>query len=152
LEGYGDDPREPAAWHRNRVREAIGTAVWAYQVGDETFELIRPRQAVPGRPDLGGDHQFVRVRRECAADGVVRPARTSGIATLLSGGVGRVEGSRVDVVDPELHGSAQQLDRIPACVRGSGETLRAEPDPMDKQITEPPNSRRDGGLAIRISR
>jgi aminoglycoside phosphotransferase (APT) family kinase protein len=38
LEGYGDDPREPAAWHRNRVREAIGTAVWAYQVGDETFE------------------------------------------------------------------------------------------------------------------
>jgi len=38
LEGYGDDPREPAAWHRNRVREAIGTAVWAYQVGDEAFE------------------------------------------------------------------------------------------------------------------
>jgi hypothetical protein len=38
LEGYGRDPREPSAWHRNRVREAIGTAVWAYQVGDEPFE------------------------------------------------------------------------------------------------------------------
>lgn len=38
LEGYGGDPREPAAWHRLRVREAIATATWAYEVGDETFE------------------------------------------------------------------------------------------------------------------
>jgi thiamine kinase-like enzyme len=38
LGGYGHDPREPAAWHRTRVREAIGTAVWAHQVGDEPFE------------------------------------------------------------------------------------------------------------------
>lgn len=38
LEGYGSDPREPGAWHRNRVREAIGTAAWAYRVGDEAFE------------------------------------------------------------------------------------------------------------------
>lgn len=38
LEGYGDDPRDPAAWRREQVREAIGTAVWAYQVGDEAFE------------------------------------------------------------------------------------------------------------------
>lgn len=38
LEGYGTDPREPEAWHRHLVREAIGTAVWAHQVGDETFE------------------------------------------------------------------------------------------------------------------
>lgn len=36
--GYGTDPREPAAWHRVRIREAIGTAVWAHQVGDEAFE------------------------------------------------------------------------------------------------------------------
>jgi aminoglycoside/choline kinase family phosphotransferase len=36
--GYGSDPREPDAWQRNQVREAIGTAVWAYQVGDERFE------------------------------------------------------------------------------------------------------------------
>lgn len=36
--GYGSDPREPAAWHRALVREAIGTAVWAYQVDDEAFE------------------------------------------------------------------------------------------------------------------
>lgn len=38
LDGYGADPREASAWHRNRVREAIGTAAWAHQVGDETFE------------------------------------------------------------------------------------------------------------------
>lgn len=38
LAGYGADPREPDAWHRSRVREAIGTAVWAHQVGDEQFE------------------------------------------------------------------------------------------------------------------
>ncbi|WP_202912120.1 hypothetical protein [Nesterenkonia muleiensis] len=36
--GYGADPREPAAWFRQRVRAAIGTAVWAFQVGDEDFE------------------------------------------------------------------------------------------------------------------
>jgi phosphotransferase family enzyme len=38
LEGYGPDPREPGAWHRARLREAIGTAAWAHQVGDEQFE------------------------------------------------------------------------------------------------------------------
>lgn len=38
LTGYGSDPREPEAWWRQRVREAIGTAVWAHQVGDVNFE------------------------------------------------------------------------------------------------------------------
>ncbi|HLU44906.1 MAG TPA: aminoglycoside phosphotransferase family protein [Natronosporangium sp.] len=38
LEGYGTDPRQPEVWRRIRVREAIGTAAWAYQVGDEQFE------------------------------------------------------------------------------------------------------------------
>ncbi len=38
LDGYGTDPREPGAWYRTRVREAIGTAAWARQVGDEAFE------------------------------------------------------------------------------------------------------------------
>lgn len=38
LDGYGSDPREPAAWLRTRVREAIGTACWAYAVGDPSFE------------------------------------------------------------------------------------------------------------------
>ena len=36
--GYGPDPREVQAWRRVQLREAIGTAVWAYQVGDEQFE------------------------------------------------------------------------------------------------------------------
>jgi len=38
VDGYGSDPREAAGWHRTRVREAIGTAAWAYRVGDESFE------------------------------------------------------------------------------------------------------------------
>ena len=38
LDGYGADPRETHAWHRTEVREAIGTAAWAYQVGVEAFE------------------------------------------------------------------------------------------------------------------
>lgn len=38
FEGYGADPRDPEAWRRNAVREAIGTAVWAFAVGDEAFE------------------------------------------------------------------------------------------------------------------
>ena len=38
LDGYGSDPREPGAWHRTLVREAISTAVWAHQVGDVAFE------------------------------------------------------------------------------------------------------------------
>ncbi|GAA1565673.1 hypothetical protein GCM10009804_22950 [Kribbella hippodromi] len=38
IEGYGKDPREPAAWARTRLREAVATAVWAYQVGEEAFE------------------------------------------------------------------------------------------------------------------
>lgn len=38
LAGYGEDPREQAAWQRNQIREAIATAAWAFQVGDEAFE------------------------------------------------------------------------------------------------------------------
>jgi aminoglycoside phosphotransferase (APT) family kinase protein len=38
LDGYGPDPRTTDAWHRQLVREAIGTATWAHRVGDETFE------------------------------------------------------------------------------------------------------------------
>lgn len=38
LEGLGEDPRTPESWRRDRLREAIGTAVWAYLVGDEQFE------------------------------------------------------------------------------------------------------------------
>ncbi|GAA2135376.1 hypothetical protein GCM10009844_00590 [Nocardioides koreensis] len=38
IEGYGSDPREPEEWRRALVGEAVGTAVWAYGVGDEGFE------------------------------------------------------------------------------------------------------------------
>jgi aminoglycoside phosphotransferase (APT) family kinase protein len=38
LDGYGSDPRETGAWYRSRLREAISTAGWAHQVGDEPFE------------------------------------------------------------------------------------------------------------------
>lgn len=38
LDGYGRDPRDPEGWTRVQLREAIGTAVWAHQVGDDAFE------------------------------------------------------------------------------------------------------------------
>jgi len=38
VDGYGADPREPDVWFRERLREAINTAVWAHLVGDEQFE------------------------------------------------------------------------------------------------------------------
>jgi tRNA A-37 threonylcarbamoyl transferase component Bud32 len=38
LDGYGRDPREEATWALVQLSEAVGTAAWAYQVGDERFE------------------------------------------------------------------------------------------------------------------
>ena len=37
-EGSGSDPRDPASWRRTLLREAVGTACWAHQVGDAEFE------------------------------------------------------------------------------------------------------------------
>lgn len=50
LDGYGTDPREADAWHRSRVREAIGTAAWAYRVADETFEAQGHRMIADALP------------------------------------------------------------------------------------------------------
>ncbi|WP_040168516.1 phosphotransferase [Microbacterium gorillae] len=38
LAGYGSDPREGEMWRYAQLHEAVGTAVWAHQVGDEPFE------------------------------------------------------------------------------------------------------------------
>ncbi|GAA5149125.1 hypothetical protein GCM10025768_11840 [Microbacterium pseudoresistens] len=38
LDGYGGDPRDPERWRIDQLREAVGTAVWAFRVGDEAFE------------------------------------------------------------------------------------------------------------------
>lgn len=38
LGGYGADPRDPEVWSMALLREAIGTAAWAFQVGDAEFE------------------------------------------------------------------------------------------------------------------
>ncbi|MEV7572547.1 phosphotransferase [Pseudarthrobacter sp. NPDC089323] len=38
LAGYGDDPRNKDVWRIDLLREAVGTAVWAYLIGDERFE------------------------------------------------------------------------------------------------------------------
>ncbi|WP_020386069.1 phosphotransferase family protein [Kribbella catacumbae] len=38
FDGYGGDPRDPESWQRQYIREAIGTAAWAHQVGAEDFE------------------------------------------------------------------------------------------------------------------
>ncbi|UYO98313.1 aminoglycoside phosphotransferase family protein [Microbacterium sp. M28] len=38
FEGYGEDPRDPDLWRWDRLKEAVGTACWAFQVGEEDFE------------------------------------------------------------------------------------------------------------------
>ncbi len=38
LDGYGRDPRDPYHSRATFLREAVGNAVWAYEVGDEEFE------------------------------------------------------------------------------------------------------------------
>lgn len=38
VDGYGGDPRDPVTWRMVRLREAVGTACYAFAVGDETFE------------------------------------------------------------------------------------------------------------------
>jgi hypothetical protein len=38
FDGYGGDPREPYGWRAALLREAIGTTVYAYMVGDRAFE------------------------------------------------------------------------------------------------------------------
>ncbi|GGK71907.1 hypothetical protein GCM10011509_20640 [Ornithinimicrobium pekingense] len=38
LDGYGSDPRPRGLWRATLLREAVGTAVWAYRVGDHAFE------------------------------------------------------------------------------------------------------------------
>jgi len=53
LAGYGADPREPDAWFRSRVREAIGTAAWAFQVGDEAFEAEGHRRVADVLAEVG---------------------------------------------------------------------------------------------------
>lgn len=38
FDGYGADPRDPELWRLEALRQAIGTACWAFKVGDEAFE------------------------------------------------------------------------------------------------------------------
>lgn len=38
VDGYGGDPRDPVTWPMVRLREAVGTACYAFAVGDEDFE------------------------------------------------------------------------------------------------------------------
>ncbi|MFC7488691.1 phosphotransferase [Knoellia sp. CPCC 206453] len=53
LEGYGSDPRDPQGWQRQRIREAVGTAVWAHQVGDVDFEAQGHRMLAAALDDEG---------------------------------------------------------------------------------------------------
>ena len=38
FDGYGEDPRAADDWRFARLQEAVGTACWAFQVGEESFE------------------------------------------------------------------------------------------------------------------
>lgn len=54
LEGYGSDPRDPSVWPVMQLREAIGTAAWAYQVGNATFEAQGHRMLAEALDAVGG--------------------------------------------------------------------------------------------------
>lgn len=53
VDGYGGDPRHPDHWRLIRLREAIGTAAWAHQVGDESFEAQGHRMIAEVLADAG---------------------------------------------------------------------------------------------------
>ena len=38
FDGYGEDPRDGERWRLDRLKEAVGTACWAFHVGDTRFE------------------------------------------------------------------------------------------------------------------
>lgn len=46
--GYGTDPWDEELWRIMLLREAIGMAVWAFQVGDATFEAQGHRVLTEG--------------------------------------------------------------------------------------------------------
>ncbi|MGN6218508.1 MAG: phosphotransferase [Microbacterium sp.] len=52
FDGYGRDPRHPSHWHLMRLREAIGTAAWAHQVGDVEFEAQGHRMIADALAEL----------------------------------------------------------------------------------------------------
>jgi hypothetical protein len=54
LDGYGGDPRDPEEWRRSLVGEAVGTAVWAYEVGAEDFEQFGHQLLRALYPQSGG--------------------------------------------------------------------------------------------------
>jgi hypothetical protein len=60
FDGYGADPREPGAWLRTRIREAVGTAAWAFTVGDEPYEQHGHRMVADVLEDL---HRLRRTAR-----------------------------------------------------------------------------------------
>ena len=68
LHGYGDDPRQPDAWLRLRIRDAVGTAAWAYQVGDLAFEQQGHQMIAAILAELGEADQAPRVAVPTWAD------------------------------------------------------------------------------------
>lgn len=53
LDGYGSDPRDPELWRIELLREAVNTAVWAHQVGDQPFEQQGHRMLIAAAAQFG---------------------------------------------------------------------------------------------------
>ncbi|WP_217183572.1 phosphotransferase [Streptomyces sp. AC495_CC817] len=55
VEGYGSDPRSDPLWPVEQLREAVGTAAYAFQIGDPVFEAQGQRMladALRAFPDV----------------------------------------------------------------------------------------------------
>ena len=53
FDGYGSDPRAEPGWTMLLLMEAIGTAAWAFQVGDQAFEAQGHRMLAESLAELG---------------------------------------------------------------------------------------------------
>lgn len=54
IEGYGPDPRDAPQWPIEQLREAVGTAAYAFQIGDADFEAQGQRMLREALRMLGG--------------------------------------------------------------------------------------------------
>ena len=69
LEGYGADPREADAWHRNNVSEAVGTAAWGPPSRRRAVRSPRPENDLRRAPAV-----LTRLSKEAAGRARTSPA------------------------------------------------------------------------------
>ena len=100
--------------------------------------MVETTVRVLARPDLGGDDQTLRVRRQRLTDQLVRvPHRP--VADPQRPARRHVERRRVDVIHAELHRATQYADRHRA-IGIRGDPHRTEAHPVDGDVAQFPGT------------